>query len=61
MFSGSCTFRNILLNYLFVNVLVTVEAHKIRLFAVFAPFVATKWQHYLNYCKSKELSDFLKV
>ena len=20
-----------------------------------------KWQHYLNYCKSKELSDFLKV
>jgi nuclear transport factor 2 (NTF2) superfamily protein len=24
-------------------------------------FLATKWQHNLNYCKSKELSDFLKV
>lgn len=22
--------------------------------------MATKWQHYLNYCKSKELTDFLR-
>lgn len=25
------------------------------------PSVATKWQHYLNYCKSKELTDLWSV
>ena len=36
------------------------KARKYRLFAVWKPSVATKWQHYLNYCKSKELTDFLR-
>ena len=27
---------------------------------MFVPLVATKWQHYLNYCKSKELTDFFE-
>ena len=37
------------------------KARSYAVLAVWVSLVATKWQHYLNYCKSKELSDFLKV